>query len=68
MKPTVIYKKSPFNRIKVGHPAFIHPINHPNHLEDHAVSNTTFVNTSKVINIYQSGFETQNTIYKEQAE
>lgn len=60
-KQIVQYIKSPQNIIKVGSRAFIKPINHPSDL----VSNTTFVLTSTVRQIFDGGFETRNTIYEE---
>lgn len=65
MKPTVQYIADKHNFIVIGLPAFVHPINHPNHKVGHAVSNTTFVRTSPVISKHAKGFETMNTIYEE---
>ena len=64
------YLKSNQNYIRLGFGAIIKPIDHPNHLVGHAVSNKNFVHTSRVITIQRDGkgFETMNTIYKQQGE
>lgn len=61
-KRVVYYLASPDNRIEIGKPAYVQPINHPDGVR---VSNTKPVFTSRVCRVdYQSGeFETQNTIY-----
>ena len=61
-KPIVHYTPSQYNYIKVGHSAIVCPIDHPSE----SVSNTTMVKTSTVVSITADGFETRNTIYKEQ--
>jgi len=60
MKPTVHYTPTSVDIIKVGHSAFVVPVDHPSDL----VSNTTFVKTSPVVKLTDTGFETQNTIYQ----
>jgi len=67
MKPTVLYDATKLKIIVLGRAAVIFPINHPNHLPDHDVSNTKHVLTSRVIKLNHDGsFETLNTIYKPQ--
>lgn len=61
-KPVVFYKGKAipyFNR------AILFPVNHPNHLEGHDVSNTHEVITSPVLNwsLTTGCIETANTIY-----
>lgn len=61
MKPTVKYIVSHTNYIKVGSPAFIQPVDHPDTVN---VSNKRVVMTSPVIEWDINGnFETRNTIY-----
>lgn len=60
-KPTVQYKPTEDQFIRVGFSACVFPINHRSDL----VSNTTKVITSTVVS-YDKGsgkFETQNTVY-----
>lgn len=69
MKPTVLYDNTQLVIIALGRGAVVKPIDHPNHLADHDVSNTKHVLTSRVIKIHYDGsFETENTIYKPQKE
>lgn len=69
MKPTVHYNNLLLSVIALGRGALVAPIDHPNHLADHAVSNTKHVLTSRVIKVHYDGsFETENTIYKPQKE
>ena len=67
-KPVVKYKLvEGAPEIKVGHQALIHPLNHPNHLDGHYVSNESPVWTSRVQSILSElagRFETRNTIYE----
>lgn len=62
-KPIVHY--SWLRGAHVGYPAHLTPIDHPNHIEGHDVSNTRMVSTSKVIAYDEitGRIETQNTIY-----
>jgi len=66
MKPTVHYDATKFVAITLGGSAFVHPVDHPNHIVGHAVSNTKIVKTSKVVfyNETTGEFETLNTLYK----
>lgn len=73
MKPTVFYKKHKYNFIPEKGPASVLPIDHPNHLPGHQVSNKDWVITSSVVQRIVDnetkkviGFETQNTIYMEE--
>ena len=60
-KPVVKYRPSKNDVIRVGHSAYIHPVNHPSAL----VSNTKFVFTSTVKELFNDGqFETENTLYQ----
>ena len=61
-KPVVLYRPTLADRIKVGMPAFVLPINHPSAL----VSNTTFIWTSPVQSVDEKHgeFETMNTLYR----
>lgn len=60
-KPVVKYRPSKSDVIMVGHPAYIHPVNHTSNL----VSNTKFVFTSTVVERFSDGqFETKNTLYQ----
>jgi len=60
-RPVVKYRPSPNDVIKVGHSAFIHPINHTSP----RVSNNSFVFTSMVMEVFKDGqFETMNTLYQ----
>ena len=64
-KPVVHYRPSENDFIKVGHSAYIKPINHWDRLR---VSNQKFVLTSEVLEVFKSGiFETKNTIYQPEA-
>lgn len=65
-KPTVNYTVQ-FGPLVLGKSAFVRPTNHPNHLPEHNVSNQRIVRTSEVVKIMSDGFETLNTIYKEQS-
>ena len=62
MKPTVHYKGS---AVVIGSRALLHPVDHPNHLPDHRVSNTHEVWTSTVLEHDEATgrIETKNTIY-----
>lgn len=65
MKPIVYYDSTLPCSIKKGKSACVKPINHTNHVEGQAVSNTRHVFTSVVISVNQNGeFETLNTYYK----
>ena len=69
MKPTVHYNNLLLSVIALGRGALVAPVDHPNHLASHAVSNTKHVLTSRVIKVHYDGsFETENTIYKPQKE
>ena len=64
MKPVVYYDTNYPAHIKEGSAAYIKPINHPNHLPGHCVSNTSMVHTSTVLSVDADGnFETKNTRY-----
>lgn len=64
-KPVVHYDNTKHSVIALGRSAVVLPVDHPNHLPDHQVSNTVHVLTSRVIKIHHDGsFETENTIYK----
>lgn len=62
MKPTVHYIGVP---VIIGDNAVLKPIDHPNHMVGHAVSNTKSVITSKIVSKddFTGRIETQNTIY-----
>jgi len=66
-KPVVNYRESTHQRIELGKPAIVFPINH---YADDRVSNTKEVITSPVVSIHRnselqvSEFETFNTIYR----
>jgi len=63
-KPTVHYDVNYPAIIEVGYRAYIKPVDHPNHLPGHNVSNTQLVYTSTVVSIDPHGiFETLNTRY-----
>lgn len=64
-KPVVRYK-APGYVPKVGGSALVLPVDHPNHLPGHQISNTVPVRTSAVIahDVETGVFETVNTIYK----
>lgn len=67
LKPIVRYTMA--NYIKVGDKAEVTPVDHPNHLPGHAVSNDGRpVWTSKVVSYdpKTGEFETNNTYYKPQ--
>lgn len=57
---------TPEEHLTVGSPALVDPINHPNHLPGHNVSNTHPVFTSKVvaISLAEKMIETRNTVYR----
>lgn len=61
-KPTVRYRGTalPFRDA-----ALLSPVDHPNHIEGHAVSNSRDVRTSKVLvwDIATGRIETSNTVY-----
>lgn len=57
-KKKVRYSKA-LGEIRIGHRAFVIPIDHPSLL----VSNQDVVLTSTVVAFNQNGFETKNTIY-----
>lgn len=61
-KPTVTYKGEAYSFF--GR-ALLHPVNHPNHLPGHEVSNTNEVTTSLVLSWDKptGRIETKNTIY-----
>jgi len=62
MKPTVLYDEGIEHYIRLGYPAIVFPINHP---DKDNVSNTKNVRTSAVITLHADGsFETENSIYK----
>jgi hypothetical protein len=61
-KPVVKYRRNLFHHIRVGEPALVYPIDHP---DNERVSNTGIVQTSLVLS-YESAlgrFETENTKY-----
>lgn len=59
-KPVVKYRRTESDRIVVGHPAYVHPIDHTSPL----VSNTKMVITSPVVSKSNDGsFETANSLY-----
>lgn len=59
-KPVVKYRPSESDRIRVGHPAYVHPVDHTSPL----VSNKRFVFTSPVVSKSDDGsFETRNSVY-----
>lgn len=62
VKPLVHFDVAKINRIMVGAPAIVCPINHPSP----DVSNKRAVLTSNVISydVATNTFETENTIYK----
>ena len=57
-KPVVLYENP--QRIEIGFPAIIYPLNHPSRL----VTNSEYAITSMVVAITDDGFETENTIYR----
>lgn len=59
-KPIVHYRSNGTTPV-VGKPAMCYPTDHPSN----EVSNTKLVITSRVVNVYDFGFETENTIYVE---
>jgi hypothetical protein len=65
MKPTVRYMMEKHGYIRVGHSAIVTPLDHPNHLPGHFVSNLESVHTSTVLKYDKDTgrFETKNTIY-----
>lgn len=62
-KPIVRYRGAA--QVVVGRSAILHPVDHPNHLPGHNVSNARQVRTSAVIDFNsETGYiETMNTIY-----
>lgn len=56
----------PEDYLAVGGHALLKPSNHPNHLEEHCISNENPVHTSKIIafDLAERMIETQNTIYR----
>jgi hypothetical protein len=65
-KPTVRYRGT---AIRMGDFAFLHPIDHANHVAGQRVSNTTTVCTSRVLSWdEQTGrIETEYTVYVPEA-
>lgn len=65
-KPVVHYDRSPsMYWIQVGFSAHVTPLDHPNHLEGHRVTNGLPIRTSTVLSYDEETgeFETQNTKY-----
>lgn len=64
-KPIVQYRREDGFFINVGKCAYVTPIDHPNHLEAHSVTNGREVRTSTVLsyNKETGEFETRNTKY-----
>lgn len=65
-KPVVRYDRSPsMYWIQVGNSAYVTPLDHPNHLEGHHVTNGMQIRTSTVISYDKATgeFETLNTKY-----
>lgn len=60
MKPIVHYVGP---AVRYGNSALLHPVDHPNHLDGHDVSNTTVARTSDVVSWEGDRIETKNTIY-----
>jgi len=62
MKPLVHYKIAHNNKIKIGEPAIIQPIDHPSGY----ATNTTWSVTSEVLKYSEEDhlFETLNTMYQ----
>lgn len=60
MKKIVRYIPSPDDYIVEGHPAVVHPVDHP---DAENVTNTKAVLTSRVVQVHADGFETQNSYY-----
>lgn len=60
-KPVVRYRSKPMEKLVVGWPAYVYPIDHPSDL----VSNTKLIRTSPVVSIGPrlGEFETENTRY-----
>jgi hypothetical protein len=60
-KPVVGYTEATV----VGAICYLKPVDHPNHLEGHSVSNTRVVRTSPVVasDLATGRIETRNTIY-----
>lgn len=71
-KPVVRYREMYY--VAIGHSAIVTPVDHPNHLKDHRISNTQPVHTSRVMDIGAPNeygcpvFETMNTRYVPTAE
>ena len=59
-KPTVHYRGE---AVKVMGRAMLYPVDHPNHLDGHDISNTDLVTTSAVLSWVGDRIETKNTIY-----
>lgn len=60
MKPIVHYIGK---AERCGARALLHPVDHPNHLEGHDVSNEHLATTSTVLSWVGDRIETKNTIY-----
>lgn len=60
-KPVVAYTEAGLH----GTACWLMPVDHPNHLEGHSVSNTRVVRTSPVVasDLATGRIETQNTVY-----
>lgn len=48
--------------------AFLYPVDHPNHIEGHCVTNDRLVKTSKVVSWNDGRIETKNTVYVPQVQ
>ena len=59
-KPIVFYSDIQYPPV-IGGSAYVFPLNHPN--PNGLVSNTSFIQTSRILKINNIGFETENTIY-----
>jgi hypothetical protein len=67
VKPVVHYRPDYYQFIpkEPGQRAMVYPVDHPNHLPVHCVSNEKMCFTSTVIRVGENGeFETLNTIYR----
>ena len=60
-KPIVYYRPRKDDHIQLGQRALVYPVNHTSPL----VSNKSIALTSKVIKIFNEGFETKNSIYRQ---
>lgn len=62
-KPIVHYTEA--MAIGTKRSAFVKPVDHPNHIEGHSISNEKFVMTSLVVSLCErtGRIETKNTIY-----